>query len=91
MHRISKLIFIFLFLILSYCIRAQDIHFSQYYASPLNLNPAFAGTATCARMILNFRNQWPSLAGDYVTYSASFDKHTDQFSGGFGLVFNAFL
>ena len=56
----------------------QDIHFSQFYFSPLNLNPAqtgfFNGTQ---RLALNYRNQWKLAAGGfpYVTYSASFDMH----------------
>lgn len=65
---------------------AQDPQFSQYYANPLYLNPAFAGTARCPRFGLNYRNQWPGLSGQYVTYSASYDQHVDAVSGGIGLL-----
>ena len=37
------------------------------------LNPSYAGANFCPRWIMNYRNQWPALAGDYVTYSTSFD------------------
>ena len=37
---------------------AQDPSFTQFYANPLYLNPAFAGTARCPRLNLNYRNQW---------------------------------
>ncbi|HNW70315.1 MAG TPA: type IX secretion system membrane protein PorP/SprF [Bacteroidales bacterium] len=67
---------------------AQDPHFSQYYANPLYLNPAFAGTALCPRVILNFRDQWPSISGTYVTYNASYDQHIEKISGGIGVLFN---
>ena len=68
---------------------SQDPHFSQFYANPLYLNPAFAGTVVCPRMVLNYRNQWPSIPGTFVTYSASYDQHVDNLSGGLGLLFNS--
>ena len=66
---------------------AQDVHFSQFYANPLYLNPAFAGSLICPRIITNFREQWPSVSGDYMSYSASFDQHFDAISGGLGVLF----
>ena len=42
---------------------AQDPEFTQFYANPLYLNPAFAGSSHCPRMNLNYRNQWPALQG----------------------------
>ena len=33
---------------------AQDPAFSQFYANPLYLNPAFAGTNDCPRANLSF-------------------------------------
>jgi type IX secretion system PorP/SprF family membrane protein len=65
---------------------AQDPIFSQFYANPLYLNPALAGSAICPRLNLNYRNQWPSIPGTYVTYSASFDQYWDKISGGVGLI-----
>jgi type IX secretion system PorP/SprF family membrane protein len=64
---------------------AQDPQFSQFYANPIYLNPAFAGTARCPRVVLNYRNQWPGIPGNFVTYSASYDQHVDKINGGFGL------
>ncbi len=55
----------------------QDIHFSQFYMSPLNLNPALTGVMNCnSRAIVNFRNQWAAVIGAnaYNTYSASYDR-----------------
>lgn len=65
---------------------AQDPQFTQFYANPLYLNPAFAGTARCPRICMNYRNQWPNLSGTFVTYSASYDQHIDAISGGLGLI-----
>ncbi|AEA44534.1 PorP/SprF family type IX secretion system membrane protein [Fluviicola taffensis] len=65
---------------------AQDPTFTQFYANPLYLNPAFAGSHGCARFSMNYRNEWPSLSGNYVTYSASYDQHFKNISGGIGIL-----
>jgi len=65
-------------------VQAQDPEFSQFYANPLYLNPAMAGTAGGPRFALNFRDQWPSVSGAFVTYSASYDEHFDGLGGGIG-------
>lgn len=67
-------------------VRAQDPQFTQFYANPLYLNPAFAGTARCPRICINYRNQWPAISGTFVTYSASYDQHIDGMAGGIGLL-----
>ncbi len=65
---------------------AQDPQFTQFYANPLYLNPAFAGTARCPRVVLNYRNQWPALSGTFVTTSASYDQDVRGIMGGLGLL-----
>jgi type IX secretion system PorP/SprF family membrane protein len=58
-------------------VQAQDIHFSQFYQSPLNLNPAMTGVMNCNhRIVANYRNQWASVlkSNAYNTYSASYDQ-----------------
>lgn len=91
---------IFFLLDLSSVAFAQDPEFTQFYANPLYLNPAFAGSVRCPRFVLNYRNQWPGLpfnkdpnsTGDnlprqpYVYYSASYDQHVNALSGGLGLL-----
>ncbi len=70
-------------------VKAQDPEFTQFYANPLYLNPAFAGSNNCPRFILNYRNQWPSLSGTFVTYSASYDQMVRDLSGGLGILVTA--
>jgi type IX secretion system PorP/SprF family membrane protein len=56
---------------------AQDIHFSQFYLSPLNLNPAMTGVMNCnVRLVANYRNQWSSVLKSYAynTFSATYDQ-----------------
>jgi len=49
------------------------------------LNPAFAGSQRCPRVNLNYRNQWPALSGNFISYTASYDQHVDPI-GGLGLI-----
>lgn len=79
-------IFIWFFLLYAGAAFAQDPEFTQFYANPLYLNPAFAGTARCPRLALNYRNQWPALTGTFVTYSASYDQYVEALGGGLGLL-----
>jgi len=86
---ISKiLIVISAFLFISNTAQAQDPTFSQFYANPLYLNPAFAGAALkgCPRANLNYRDQWPGIGRTYVTTSASWDQHIDGIGGGLGII-----
>lgn len=69
-----KLLSIFITLALSVTVFAQDPHFSQFFASPLTLNPAFTGKFDGQlRLSANHRDQWPSIPKAYVTTSASLD------------------
>ncbi|MBA3899906.1 MAG: type IX secretion system membrane protein PorP/SprF [Bacteroidetes bacterium] len=65
--------------------KAQDPQFTQFYANPLYLNPAFAGSAKCPRVQMNFRQQWVQLA-PFITNSFSYDQHIDAISGGIGIL-----
>lgn len=61
-------------LFITVCVSAQDPHFSQFFASPLTLNPAFTGKFNGTwRLAANHRDQWPSIPKAYVTSSASID------------------
>jgi len=53
---------------------SQDIHFSQFYASPMTLNPAMTGMMNgCYRGAVNFKNQWAAIPAPYTTVAASYD------------------
>ncbi|MBR1784743.1 MAG: PorP/SprF family type IX secretion system membrane protein [Bacteroidales bacterium] len=65
---------------------AQDIPFSQFYANPVYMNPAFAGAAVAPRIALAYRSQWPSLVSPFTTVSASWDQYFDDLHGGVGAI-----
>jgi type IX secretion system PorP/SprF family membrane protein len=87
-HQIANKLFLLVFcLLLSQdVLHAQDPTFTQFYSNPLYLNPALAGSTGCPRINLNYRNEWPQLTGNYVTYSASFDTYSKDINGGVGLM-----
>ncbi len=65
---------------------AQDPQYSQFYAAPLYLNPAFAGSTGQARAGLNYRNQWPAIDANFTTMSAYFDYFIADKRSGVGLL-----
>jgi type IX secretion system PorP/SprF family membrane protein len=53
---------------------AQDPNFSQFFASPLTLNPALTGKFNgLVRVAGNYRNQWPTINNAFRTATASAD------------------
>src|SRR6476660_8351771 len=68
-----KLFLVITLCILKYSSNAQDLHFSQYFNTPLLINPANTGFAPDVdwRVGLNYRNQWASITPNpYKTMSA---------------------
>ncbi len=73
---------------LSAAVTAQDPQFSQFYAAPLYLNPAFAGSTGQARAGMNYRNQWPAIDANFTTMSAYFDYFIEDKKSGVGVLIN---
>jgi type IX secretion system PorP/SprF family membrane protein len=77
MQQFSKPVLMFLLLLgLAGSLQAQDPHFSQYYATPWNINPAFTGVFNGRwRASAIYRDQWSSFLAPvpFRTYSASFE------------------
>lgn len=54
--------------------KAQDPNFSQFFASPLTLNPALTGKFDGVfRVAGNYRNQWPTINNAFTTATVSLD------------------
>jgi type IX secretion system PorP/SprF family membrane protein len=67
-------LYIFCSLFLVPYLKAQDIHFSQFYESPILLNPAAAGAGSSDyRLAINYRNQWKSVINPFKTGVIAFD------------------
>lgn len=80
-----KYIYCFLLVLLSFAAKAQDPFFVQAYSNPLLLNPSFAGSVGCSRVVMDYRNQWPVNTANYVTSTFSYDKHINALHGGLGI------
>lgn len=86
------IIFILFFYTAVIKVHAQDPHFSQFFASPLTLNPALTGKFDGdLRIAGNYRNQWPTINRAFTTTTVSVDfpimrnhiSHTDTWGVGF--------
>lgn len=73
-----------LMLAASHSVTAQDPQFSQFYAAPLYLNPAFAGSTQQGRVGMNYRNQWPAIDANFTTISAYADFYIEDKNSGVG-------
>jgi type IX secretion system PorP/SprF family membrane protein len=74
------------FLILCGTAQAQDYQFTQFYAAPLYLNPAFSGSASWSRANVLYRAQWPAAAAKFTTMYASFDQNIPSIRSGAGFM-----
>src|SRR6187549_1696991 len=60
-------------------VNAQDPSFSQFFSSPLNVNPALTARINSDwRVISNFRDQWIGPASPYATGTISYDSKVLQ-------------
>ncbi len=66
--------------------KAQDPEFTQIMGTPMYFNPAFAGFQQNLRAGLQFRDQWPSVSGSFVTIAASADMGLPKINSGVGLI-----
>ncbi|MFZ9718259.1 MAG: PorP/SprF family type IX secretion system membrane protein [Chitinophagaceae bacterium] len=70
----KKLLITFVTMLTAYHAVAQDPNFSQFFASPLTLNPALTGKFNgMVRVAGNYRNQWPTINNAFRTATASAD------------------
>jgi type IX secretion system PorP/SprF family membrane protein len=83
--------FLTLLMILTFIFRinAQDLHYSQFYNSPQNINPALTGVFNGDhRFVASLRDQWRFVPVPWFTLSGAYDrklyllKGNEHFLGG---------
>lgn len=70
-------------------VQAQDVFFSQSYATRLHLNPAFTGLLDDASVTLAYRNQYPTLVGTLQSSQLAADYRFQKQRSAVGLLINA--
>ena len=87
LHRLLKFVFLTVFILRGTLAEAQDPVFSQWYAAPLQTNPAFAGTAGAPFIALNYRSQYPAFnnGAAYSTFAASYDQPLNESNSSIGI------
>ena len=71
--------FIYVFVLTAVQSKAQDPNFSQFFSSPLNVNPSLTANINADwRAIANFRDQWITPASPYATGTVSYDRKMFQ-------------
>lgn len=73
-------------LLLAIGAHAQDAQFTQFYAAPTYLNPAFAGSSTQSRISGNYRLQWPGIPGAFRVENIAYDRYTPAINSGIGFI-----
>lgn len=73
--------------------QAQDVHFSQFYMSPLTINPGQTGNMDGQwRLSASHRNQWRSIGKPFNTSAIGYDRnfylYNEQLSGGLLYLFD---
>ncbi|HLV41590.1 MAG TPA: PorP/SprF family type IX secretion system membrane protein [Brumimicrobium sp.] len=94
MKNIQLIISMFIFMVfIHFSGNTQDVHFSQFWNTPLLQNPSFAGKSQGAiRAIANYRTQWASVTpNQFSSYGANFDMRfstspkENHFAGGISM------
>lgn len=79
MKKLKNIFLILSLVVIGNQINAQDPNFSQFFSSPLNINPALTGAINEKwRVISNYRNQWIGPANPYTTGTISVDNKIFQ-------------
>lgn len=73
-------------LLAAIALTAQDAQFSQFYALPTYISPAFAGTGLQTRVGLAVRDQWPAFPGAFVSANFALDHYMPSVNSGVGLL-----
>lgn len=83
-----KRIIIILTILITYGkLYSQDPQVSQLFFSTYYIAPSFAGFTDGSRASLLYRNQWPSVQKEFVTYAFSADHYFARFKSGLGVFF----
>jgi type IX secretion system PorP/SprF family membrane protein len=93
-QNLTRILILGIFIFSLFKINAQDLHYSQFYNSPQNINPALTGVFKGDhRFTLSMRDQWRFVPVPWFTLSGSYDRqyyfsNSDKHFLGLGAFFN---
>jgi len=65
---------------------AQDQQFTQFYAVPTHMSPAFAGASIQGRFAMQYRNQWAGIPGGFNAGNIAYDQYLPSLKSGIGVL-----
>lgn len=83
--KISGLIINIIFFIALGAGYSQDFHFSGFLINKVYYNPAYVAMPEMNEISLTYRNQWPGISANFITYGASFIHPLKSVSSGTGI------
>lgn len=84
---IKRLVLLILLFMIYYRGISQDPQFSQFFNTPLVINPAFTGTSECYRAGFSGRSQWTGMKRPFNTALLYVDYNYADYNSGLGLMF----
>lgn len=86
----KKITIAFLFVVSSFSLKAQDVHFSQFWNNGIQYNPSLAGVIPATfRASTYYRSQWAKPDAPYKTFGANADfRVSTKGNSKIGLGFN---
>ncbi|MBK6934417.1 MAG: PorP/SprF family type IX secretion system membrane protein [Bacteroidales bacterium] len=70
----KKFLFVIFLISVGVILRAQDVHFSQFYEAPLSINPSFTGYFDGNHRIMgNYKSQWHNIQNGFNTFDLSYE------------------
>lgn len=81
-----RYILILLTIAFSFSVKAQDPEYTQFYVNTMYLNPALVGSNPCPSITSMYRNQWPSIGGQFISTAVSYDDYLEDLNSGIGIM-----
>lgn len=79
----KKILLLISIMVASDLVYGQDLHFSQYFTQPLNLNPGIAGFTDCDyRLSSSYKNQWSAVPAMFSTKYVAYDMTVFESNSG---------
>ena len=76
-----------IYIALTYSVFAQDAQFTQFFNTPVYINPALTGTTEQWRANLLHRSQWLSIDAQHLSTTLSGEVHLPLIRSGVGVLF----